>query len=124
MFLSQKTCIKIINQKQKTKHYKKTNIKSNHKIQKTALNHCSVPRDDDQRLPPQAPPHNAVAPLLALCLQLLQSRNRLASYQPTISYLAWCLPTLKKTPRALALNRVPVGVTNQTLRIWKFYIKL
>ena len=52
MSLSQRTCNKVINQKQKTNRYKKTNIKYNHKIQKTALNPCLVPRDDDVRQPP------------------------------------------------------------------------
>ena len=78
----------------------------------TALNDCSVPRDDDHRPSPTRPHLNRAAPLLAPCLQLLQSRNRLSSYQLTISYFVLCLPPLKKTPRTLALNRVPVGMTN------------
>ena len=121
MFLSQKTCIKIINQKQKIK---KTNIKHNHKIQKTARNSVFVPRDDDVRLRPTTRPPYSGDPLSAPCLRPLPLRNGVLqthNYQYFMIYCASQRP--KEALSALTLHCQPVGMTDQILRNLEFVSK-
>ena len=117
MLLSQKTCIKIINQKQKTKHYKKTNIKSNHKIQKTTVNSLSVPCDDDVRLRPTTRPPFSKDPLAVFCLRPLPLRNAVLETHNYQYFMTLCASQcLKEALSALTLHCQPIGMTNQILR--------